>query len=148
MTALARQESDVSSGKSAGASAKDLGWPSSVRQRVAARKRSSSTLCRWPATASDIGALGRDSRVHRGCLPLRPLVIRTVLHLEDHRRKFAVEMLARLALASGWRISRKIATSRRLDLDVFHFSDEKIFRVDVVAPGHGFTIFLWKTGAT
>ena len=49
------------------------------------------------------------------------------------RRKVAEEMLARLAVASGRRISRKIATSRRLDLDVICFSDETIFRVDAVA---------------
>ena len=39
------------------------------------------------------------------CPRLRPLVIRAVLHLEDRHvrdpRKFAEEMLARLALASG-----------------------------------------------
>ena len=79
------------------------------------------------------------------CLRLRPLVIRRVPHLEDRhirdRRKFAEEMLARLALASGRRISRKTATSRRLDLDVICFSDDKIFRVDAVAPGRSFHIF-------
>ena len=81
------------------------------------------------------------------CLRLRPLVIRTVPHLEDRhirdRRKFAEEVLARLALASGRRTSRKIATSRRLDLDVTCFSDEKIFRVDAVAPGRSFHTFYW-----
>ena len=79
------------------------------------------------------------------CLRLRPLVIRTVPHLQDRhirdRRKFAEEMLARLALASGRRISRKISTSRRLDLDVICFSDEKIFRVDAAAPGRSFHTF-------
>ena len=53
----------------------------------------------------------------------------------------AEEMLARLALGSGRRISRKIATCRRLDLDVICFSDEKIFRVDAVAPGQRFHTF-------
>ena len=79
------------------------------------------------------------------CLRLRPLVIRRVPHLEDRHirdcRKFAEEMLVRLALASGKRISRKLATSRRLDLDVICFSDEKIFRVDAVAPGRSFHTF-------
>ena len=36
------------------------------------------------------------------------------------------EMLARLALASGRRISRKISSSRRLNLDVICFSDENL----------------------
>ena len=78
-------------------------------------------------------------------LRLRPLVIRTVPHLQDRhirdRRKFAEEMLARLALGSGRRISRKISTSRRLDLDVICFRDEKIFRSDAVAPGRSFHTF-------
>ena len=82
-------------------------------------------------------------------LRLRPLVIRTVPHLQDRhirdRRKVAAEMLARLALASGRRISRKISTSRRLDLDVICFSDEKISRVDSAAPGRSFhTFYLGK----
>ena len=69
-----------------------------------------------------------------------------MLHLEDRHirdcRKLTEEMLAKLALlASGRRISRKIETSRRLDLDVICFSDEKIFRVDAVAPGHRFHTF-------
>ena len=80
---------------------------------------------------------------------MRPLVIRTVPNLEDRhirdRRKFAEEMLARLALASGKRISRKIATSRRLDLNVICSSDEKIIRVDPVAPGHDFARFLGES---
>ena len=85
------------------------------------------------------------------CLRLRPLVIRTVPHLQDRhirdRRKFAEEMLARLALASGRRIWRQIATSRRLELDVICFSDEKIFRVDAAAPGRSFhTLYLGKVG--
>ena len=77
---------------------------------------------------------------------LRSLVNRTVPHLEDRhirdRRKFAEKMLARrLALASGRRISRKISSRRRLNLDVICFSDEKIFRVDAVAPGLSFHTF-------
>ena len=84
-------------------------------------------------------------------LRLRPLVIRTVPHLQDRhirdRRKFAEEMLARLALGSGWRISRKISTSRRLDLDVICVSDEKIFRVDAAAPGRSvYTFYRGKVG--
>ena len=55
--------------------------------------------------------------------------------------------MARLALASGRRISRKIATSRRVDLDVGCFSDEKIFRVDAVASGHGFYTISWANRA-
>ena len=47
---------------------------------------------------------------------LRPLVICTVPHPDDRhtrdRRKFDEETLARLALASGRRISRKIAANR------------------------------------
>ena len=54
------------------------------------------------------------------CLHLRPLVIRRVPHLEDRlirdRRKFAEEMLARLALASGRRVSRKINAARHQDM--------------------------------
>ena len=84
-------------------------------------------------------------------LRLRPLVIRTVPHLEDRhirdRRKFAEEMLARLALGFGLRISRKISTSRRLDLDVICFSHEKIFRIDAVSPGRSFlTLYRGKQG--
>ena len=151
-------ESDVSSGKSAGAIAKYRGWPSSsVPQRVAALKRGD------PAPR-DVGGVDKRltpelvdeirefieeehgrisvkivsnrftlsrtcSRKAIRCLRLRSLMIRTVLHLEDRhirdRRKFAEEMLARLALASGRRISRKISSSRRLNLDVICFSDEK-----------------------
>ena len=88
-------------------------------------------------------------------LRLRPLVIRTVPHLQDRhtrdRRKFAEEMLARLALGSGRRISRKISTSRRLDLDVICFSDEKIFRVDAAAQVAVFTRFIgekWSDATT
>ena len=66
---LGTLESDVSSGKLAGAIAKDRGWPSSsVRQSVAALKPEDAAprlcrprLCRWQATASDTGALGRNS---------------------------------------------------------------------------------------
>ena len=47
---------------------------------------------------------------------------------------FAISMLARMALASGRRVSRNISSSRRLNLDVICFSDQKIFKV----PGHGF----------
>ena len=134
-------------------------------------RRPVATLCRWEPTAFDARALGRDPRVHREehgrpsvkivsnrftlsrtcsrkairCLRLRPLVIRTVPHLEDRhtrdRRKFAEEMLARLALASGRRISRKISSSRRLNLYVICFSDEKIFRGDAVGPGRSFHTF-------
>ena len=68
-------------------------------------------------------------------LRLCPLVIRTVLLLEDRhirdRRKFAEEVLANLALASG----------RQLDLDVICLRDEEIFRVDAVAPGYNSTFF-------
>ena len=179
MAALGRRwiwrtlESDVSSGKSASAIAKDRGWPSSsVRQRVAAIKRGDPSPryvggVERRLTPELLGEIrefieeehGRisvkivsnrftlsrtSSRKAIRCLRLLPLVIRTVPHLQDRhirdRRKFAEEMLARLALASGRRISRKIATSRRLDLDVICFSDEKIIRVDAVAPGLSFHI--------
>ena len=166
-------ESDVSSGKSAGSIAKDRGWPSSsVRQRVAAIKRGDpspryvggSPRRLTPGLLDGIREFieehGRisvkivsnrftlsrtSSRKAIRLLRLRPLVIRTVPHLQDRhirdRRKFAEEMLARLALGSGRRISRKISTSRRLDLDVICFSDEKIFRVDAAAPGRSFYTF-------
>ena len=49
-------------------------------------------------------------------------------------------MLSRLALGSG----RRVSTSRRLDLDVICFSNEKIFRVDAAA----FTRFMGKREAT
>ena len=170
-------ESDVSSGKSAGSIAKDRGWPSSsVRQRVAAIKRGDpspryvggSPRRLTPELLDEIREFieeehGRisvkivsnrftlsrtSSRKAIRLLRLRPLVIRTVPHLQDRhirdRRKFAEEMLARLALGSGRRISRKISTSRRLDLDVICFSDEKIFRVDAAAPGRSFHTFYRK----
>ena len=175
-------ESDVSSGKSASSIAKDRGWPScSVRQRAAALKRGDpspryvggSPRRLTPELLDEIRefieeeharislkivsnrfTLSRtSSRKAIRLLRLRPLVIRTVPHLQDRhirdRRKFAEEMLARLALGSGRRISRKISTSRRLDLDVICFSDEKIFRVDAAAPGRSFQTFLSvKSGAT
>ena len=137
----------MSSGRSAGACAKDRGWPSSsARQRVAAIKRGDPSP-RYvggverrltPELLDEIREFieeehGRisvtivsnrftlsrtSSQKALRCLLLRLLVIRTVHNLEDRhirdRRKFAEEMLARLALASGRRISRKIATSRRL----------------------------------
>ena len=159
---------------SAGSIAKDREWPSSsVRQRVAAIKRGDpSPRCvggsprrLTPELLDEIRKFIEEehgrisvkivsnrftlslicSRKAIRCLRLRPLVIRTVLHLEDRhirdRRKFAEEMLARLALASGRRISRKISSSRRLNPDVICFSDEKIFRVDAVAPGRSFHSF-------
>ena len=62
-------------------------------------------------------------------LRLRPLVVRAVPHLEARdRRKFAEEMLARLALAPERRIAWKISSSRRLNLDVICFGDEKVFK--------------------
>ena len=86
-----------------------------------------------------------SSRKAIGLLRLRPLVIHTVPHLQDRhirdRRRFAEEMLARLALAPGTRISRKISTSRRLNLNVICLGDEKIFRVDAAAPGRNFHTF-------
>ena len=171
-------ESDVSSGKSAGSIAKDRGWPSSsVRQRVAAFKRGDPSP-RYvggverrltPELSDEIREFieeehGRisvkiasnrltlsrtSSRKAIRLLRLRPLVIRTVPHLQDRhirdRRKFAEEMLARLALASGRRISKKISSSRRMDLDVICFSDEKIFRVDAAPPGRSvFTRFIGR----
>ena len=114
-------ESDVSSGKSAGTIAKDRGWPSSsVRQRVAAIKRGDPSphyVGGTPELLDEIREFieevhGRisekivsnrftlcrtSSRKAIRCLRLRPLVIRTVPHLEDRhirdRRKFAEEML-------------------------------------------------------
>ena len=68
-----------------------------------------------------------SSRRALSMLRLCPLVIRTVLLLEDRHirdRRFAEEVLANLALASG----------RQLDLDVICLRDEEIFRVDAVAP--------------
>ena len=157
-------ESDVSSGKSAGSIANDRGWPSSsVRQRVAAIKRGDpsprcvggSPRCLTPELLDEIrefieeehGRLSVKIVSNRFTLSrtFRPLVIRTVPHLEIRhvrdRRKFAEEMLGRLALASGRRISRKISSSPRLNLNVICFSDEKIFRVDAVAPGRSFHTF-------
>ena len=146
-------ESDVSSGKSAGAIAKDRGWPSSsVRQSVAAIKRGDPPPrhvggCPRRLTPELLDEIREEEHgrislkivsnrftLSRTCsrkairlLRLRPLVIRTVPHLQDRhirdRRKFAEEMLARLALPSGKRISRKISSSRRLNLDVTCFSD-------------------------
>ena len=139
----------MSSGKSAGAIAKDREWPSnSVRQRVAAHKRGDPapryvggverrltselldeirsnslrivsyllrlrplvihahvTITLHVRTVAIRFTLSRScSRKAIRCLRLRPLVIRTVLHLEDRhirdRRKFADEVFPRLALAS------------------------------------------------
>ena len=120
-------------GQVGGCIAKDRGWPSSsVRQRVAAIKRGDpsprcvggSTRRLTPELLDEIRefieeehgrisvnivsnrfALSRTySRKAIRCLRLRPLVIRTVPHLQDHHirdpRKFAEEMLARLALGS------------------------------------------------
>ena len=171
-------ESDVSSGRSVGSIDKDRGWPSSsVRQNVAAIKRGGpspryvggSPRRVTPELLDEIREFieeehGRisvkivskrftlsrtNSRKAIRLLRLRPLVTRTVPHLQDRhirdRRKFAEEMLARLALGSGQRISRKISTSRRLDLDVICFSDEKIFGVDAAAPSRNFhTFYLGK----
>ena len=85
-------------------------------------------------------------------LRLRSLVICMVHHLQDRHirdhRNFAEEMLARFALASGRRISRKIPTSQRLDLNMICSSDEKIFRVDAAVPGHGVHPFSGETGPT
>ena len=119
----------------------------------------------------DARALGRDRRVYRGgrwanfsenCSTLLHIVSYLQpksfpfaalaftddphsAHLQDRhvrvRRNFAEELLARLALAPGRRISRKISSSRRLNLDVSCFSDEKLFRVNVVAPAHGVHTF-------
>ena len=130
-------ESDAFSGTSAGAIAKDRGWPSSsVRQRVAALKRGDPApryvggVERHLApelldvirefTEEEHGQISVNfssnrftlsrtcSRKANRCLRLRPLMIRAVLHLEDRHvrdpRKFAEEMLARLALASGRRV--------------------------------------------
>ena len=167
-------ESAVSSGKSAGSIAKDRGWPSSsARPRVAAIKRGDpspryvggSPRRLTPLLLDEIREITEEehgrisvkivsnrftlsrtsSKKAIRLLRLRPLVIRTVPHLQDRhirdRPKFAEEMLATLALGSGRRISRKISTSRRLDLDVICFSDEKIFRVDAAAPGRSFHTF-------
>ena len=76
-----------------------------------------------------------SSRRAISMLRLCPLVMRTVLLLEERhirdRRKFAEEVLANLALASG----------RQLDFDVICLRDEEIFRVDAVAPGYNSTFF-------
>ena len=134
-------------------------------------RRSSSKLCRWQATASDTGTLRRDPRggiladfsedpsktfhiVSRLQSKGHPLSAHASVgelyrpYLEDHRRRFAAKMLARLARASGRCVSRKVGTSRRLDLDVICFSDEKIISVDAVAPGSVFAHRLGETGAT
>ena len=78
------------------------------------------------------------------CLSTTDWVVAALGRRCRDRRRLAEEMLARLARASGRRISRKTATSRRLEVDVICCSDGKIFRVDAVAPGHGFADFLWK----
>ena len=133
---------DLDTLESAGAIAKDRGWPSSsVRQRVAAIKRGDpSPRCvggsprrLTPELLDEIRefieeehgrisvkivsnrfTLSRTcSRKAIRCLRLRQLVTRTVPHLQDRHirdhRKFAQEMLAKLALPSGRRISRKIS---------------------------------------
>ena len=146
-------ESDVSSGKSAGAIAKDRGWAKQQRSSTCCGprpKRSCSTLCQWCCKAFDAKALGRDLRVHRGgtwanfsedCSKSLHIVsnlqskgspfaaLLQDRHIRD-RRNVAEDMLARLALASGRRISRKLHRAVRLNLDVICFSDEKIFKVD------------------
>ena len=170
-------ESDVSSGKSAGAIAKDRGWPrNSVRQRDAAVDRGDpsprfvggierrltlelldeireffeedngriSVKVVSKATKSNHIVSYLQSKkpsavcacVHRSPA-LRHLQDR---HIRD-RRKCAEEMLAKLALGSGRRISRKISASRRLDLDVICPNFEKIFRNDAVAPCRNYQTF-------
>ena len=152
-------ESDVSSGKSAGAIA------NSVRQRVAAIKRGDPApryvgdkqqdRSFWRRSASsprrNMGEFQCQIASH--CLvPVheKPSVCCACVRwwsaqcpicrtIRD-RRKFAV------ALASGRRVSRKISTSRRLDLNVISFSDEKIFRVDAAAPGRSFDTFYREKG--
>ena len=122
-------ESDVSSGTSAGAIAKDRGWPSSsVRQRVAAINRGdlapryvgSSERRLTPELLDEIRDFideecGRIS-VNIMCqIRSRKAIRACVLCLEDthirDRRKFAEEMLARLALGSERRIARKNSSS-------------------------------------
>ena len=148
-------------------------WPWVAKQQRSSTccgnqaRRPVATLCRWEPTVFDARALGRDPPVHRGGTwatfsenrvkslhsvsylasvgdPHRP-------HLEDRhvrdRRKFAEEMLGRLALASGRRISRKISSSPRLNLNVICFSDEKIFRVDALLHVAVFTHFLGEKWA-
>ena len=121
-------ESDVSSGKSAGSIAEDRGWPSSsVRQRVAAIKRGDTPelldeirefieeehgRIAVKIVSNRITLSRTSSRKAIRCLRLRPLVIHTVPHLQDRhirdRRKFAEELLARLALGSGRGRSRRV----------------------------------------
>ena len=136
-------ESDVSSGKSAGSIAIKRGDPSPRYVGGSSRRLTPELLDEIREFIEEEHGrisvkivsirftLSRTcSRKATRCLRLRPLVIRTVLHLEDRhirdRRKFAEGMLARLALASGRRISRKISSSRRLNLDVICFSDENL----------------------
>ena len=127
MAALGRRwRATCRRGRSSGSIAKDRGWPSSsVRQRVAAINRGDPSP-RYvggverrltPELLDEIEEQGRISlkivpnrltlsrtcsRKTIRCLRLRPLVIRTVPHLQDRHirdhRKFAEEMLARLAL--------------------------------------------------
>ena len=126
-------ESDVSSGRSAGAIAKDRGWPSSsVRQLVAAIKRGdpspqplTQTLVAGSASpelldeirefieeehvrislkiVSNRFALSRTcSRKAIRCLCLRPLVIRTVPHLETVTSVIVAS--SRRRCWRGWRL--------------------------------------------
>ena len=115
-----------------------------TRQRVAAtRRRDPSLRCvggveqsSWTRTASSsrktMGGFQRKSCSRKAlrCLRLRPLVIRTLHHLEDAGR--------------GWRLHRGDASRGRfhqvdaLNLDVICFIDEKVFKVDAAAPGHEF----------
>ena len=135
-------ESDVSSGKSAGAIAKDRGWPSSsVRQRVAAMKRGDPSPryvggSRWRLTpelldeirefieeehgrisaknVSNRFTLSRtSSRKAIRLLRLRPLVIRTVPHLHDRHITSSLRRCWR-----GWRLDLDGVSrgrSRRVD---------------------------------
>ena len=78
-------------------------------------------------------------------LRLRSLVIRTVPICKTVTSVIVATSLKRCW--RGWRlhlarrISRKISSRRRLNLDVICFSDEKIFKVDAAVPLHGFHTF-------
>ena len=110
----------------------------SVRQRFAAIKRGD------PSPRHVGGSPRRLTPEEHGRISVK--IVSNCFTMSRICSRKAIRFL-RLHCWRGWRlhlhgVSRKISTSRRLDLDVICFSDEKIFRVDAAAPGRSFHTFI------
>ena len=162
-------ESDVSSGKSAGAIAEDRGWPSSsARQRVAAIKRgdpsprhAGGVERRW--TPELLDEMREFIEEEHGRISVRTVAIRYTLSRFCSRKALRLLRVCSAPFAGlvtsvivatwlkrcrrGWRLHLdgaprgRFSSSRRLNLDVNCFSDKKIFKVDAAVPGHGLHTF-------